>query len=193
MLSARIALAACFFVLAAPASADKGGGHVGDTSPGNSGDHKVVICHHAGPNKVILITVDKQGQVNGHLKHGDTLGACPVVVVVPPPPTVTETTPTITEPEPYAVPEVPAAPEEVPAEPDQLVAPDREAGKGDSPEAKQVRRERRAVADEALQQKLTAEATKQTELPHTGLPVALVAALGLVAVGAGSALRARVL
>lgn len=45
--------------------------------PGNSGDHKVTICHHTGStnHRYVTITVDKHA-VPAHLAHGDTLGPC---------------------------------------------------------------------------------------------------------------------
>ena len=59
--------------LAVPVSALAQGAK--DTSPGNSGEHKTVICHHAGPTKIILLTVDDSA-VASHLAHGDTLFPC---------------------------------------------------------------------------------------------------------------------
>jgi hypothetical protein len=38
---------------------------------------KVAICHHAGPHgKTVGITVAAEA-VPAHLRHGDTMGACP--------------------------------------------------------------------------------------------------------------------
>jgi len=34
------------------------------------------ICHHAGPDQLVTITVDNNAVVAAHLGHGDTLGAC---------------------------------------------------------------------------------------------------------------------
>lgn len=47
-----------------------------DTSPGNSGEHKVTICHHAGPTKVITITIDRMALPHHVEEHGDTIGPC---------------------------------------------------------------------------------------------------------------------
>jgi hypothetical protein len=37
---------------------------------------KVTICHHANSNKTVTIRVSINGWLNGHQKHGDTLGPC---------------------------------------------------------------------------------------------------------------------
>src|SRR3954469_11553180 len=100
-------LIALLLVLA-PATVLAGGPK--DTSPGNSGEHKVTICHHAGPTKTITITVDEHA-VPAHLAHGDSLGVCPTppddgggtdpgTTPVPVPPVVTTPTPTETTPTP---------------------------------------------------------------------------------------------
>jgi uncharacterized protein YraI len=41
----------------------------------SSGDHKVTICHMAGDNKKVTITVDMSA-LDAHLAHGDSIGAC---------------------------------------------------------------------------------------------------------------------
>jgi hypothetical protein len=190
--------------MAVPATADKGGGHNGDTSPGNSGDHKVVICHHAGPNKVITITVDNSSQLKHHLNHGDTEGPCPTT----PPPTDTTPTPTDTTPTPTDTTPTPTVTDTVPTPgvvnppvsdepgtptvtettPEQLVAPDRVGGKKHKASPKtvaRVRREQRQLVQ------AVAQARAREQLPYTGLPVLVVLGAGLLALGSGSALRRR--
>lgn len=53
--------------------------------------HKVTICHHthSETTPTVTIEVDKHA-VKAHLKHGDTMGACPPKEEPPTPP-VTET------------------------------------------------------------------------------------------------------
>ena len=63
-------------------------------------DHKVTICHHTGSesNPTVTITVDTHAWP-AHEKHGDTLGACPVVEPTPEPTVEPTVEPTI-EPTP---------------------------------------------------------------------------------------------
>jgi hypothetical protein len=82
-----VPLAALLLALAAPAVASAGG--KGDTSPGNSGEHKTTVCHREGNGSFHLITVDNHA-VPAHMKHGDVLpdasGHCPPAPSSPPPP-----------------------------------------------------------------------------------------------------------
>lgn len=196
--SRTFALAAAFFVaLSIPAAADKGGG----TSPGNSGDHKVVICHvRGGGNPPINITVDKDSQVQAHLRHGDSLGPCPTVqppgddgggTTTTPLPSDTPTTPTetVTTPTvPMEVPqtaETPTVTETTPQE--QLVAPERSAPKHKA-SPKTVARVQRQ--QKGLEQRV-AQARAQEQLPHTGFPAGLMLALGAASLAGGLVLKRR--
>jgi hypothetical protein len=175
-------------ILAVPAAADKGGGHPGDTSPGNSGKHKVTICHHAGPTKTITITVDEHA-LPAHLGHGDSIGACPPAEVVTPPPVTppaTDTTPAAAPEQPYAIPQAPAeSPVEAPAPPAQVVAHERAGGKHHAKRVARVHRQQAVLA------RRVAVARSQGALPYTGLPAGLIAGLGLTLLATGLAIRRR--
>src|SRR6266545_880572 len=45
------------------------------------------ICHHAGPDQLVTITVDNAAVFAAHLAHGDTLGPCPSTPAPTPSPT----------------------------------------------------------------------------------------------------------
>jgi hypothetical protein len=195
--SAALLAASAFFMAAVPANAKnptpKGGGHT-----------PVTICHHAGPTKVITITVDDDGQVQGHLRHGDTLGPCPVVVTPPPTP----------DPDPAVEPEVPGtptppAPEQpagtppgvtnpdyvptppaTPEEPTQVVAPDKVAGKP-KPHGKHAQVVARVHKQQAQLVKRVAAARAQEQLPRTGFPAGLILAAGIACIASGLVLRSK--
>ena len=50
------------------------------------------ICHHAGPDQLVTITVDNAAVFAAHLAHGDTIGACPSAPTATPSPTQTPAT-----------------------------------------------------------------------------------------------------
>lgn len=182
-------------VFAVPAAADNGkhlgqqnhqpaqtapstGGHEGDTSPGNSGEHKVVICHHAGPTKTITITVDEHA-VPAHLGHGDLIGPCPVAEAPVPPVT---TTPTVTTTQPTPAPTTQT--EATPA-PQQQVAHE------------VVRHKAKVVAPKLVHRAANAPQPAQAKakggsLPFTGAEAAVVAALGAALLAGGLAIRRQV-
>jgi hypothetical protein len=171
-----------------PAAAAKG---EKDTSPGNSGEHKVVICHKAGPTKTITITVDENSQLPAHIRHGDSLGACPVVVVDPPidPPKVPDPDPEVITPAPEAVAPDPEAVAPTTEPEGSLVAPDK--ARGEKPPKRRTERKAKPAVPRAARRAQNARVAGGNELPFTGLPVGAVFALGISSLLGGLGLRRR--
>jgi LPXTG-motif cell wall-anchored protein len=200
----RIATYACVLFLAGSgtAFAAHSPGH-GDESPGNSGDHKVTICHQTGSGSV-TITVDDHA-LEAHLGHGDTLGPCVTVTPpppgpVPPPPApppgpVPPAPPTVVEPPaPPTVVEPPAPPTVVePPAPPTVVEPP-VSGKAPDADARTPAQKRRArrvarLERERAQFERLAATEAKGQLPYTGVQTGLLTLLGLLALAAGLLLR----
>jgi hypothetical protein len=58
-------------------------------NPPGGGHTPVTFCHKPGTPAEQELTTDDDGFLQGHLNHGDTLGACPVVIPPEPEPVVT--------------------------------------------------------------------------------------------------------
>lgn len=188
-----ILIVLALLLVLAPASALAGGPK--DTSPGNSGEHKVTICHHAGPTKTITITVDEHA-VPAHLAHGDTLGVCPTppddggtdTGTTPVPPVVTTpvptpTTPTVTEPTPTTPTTVTPPTTKKPK-----VVVKRHKSATPQPDAAPVVAAPKPTAAPVTHRRLAQQAGGQA-LPYTGLPVGILFALGALLLSAGVAVR----
>lgn len=187
-------LAVALTLAIAPASFAKDQGPK-DTSPGNSGEHKVVICHHAGPTKTITITVDGSAQVKHHQNHGDTVGPCPTSQPPVDPPVDPPVNPPVTPPTdtPVETPDTTVVGPQTPAETPQdgsLVAGDKVAAeKKRAAKRRAEKRAERTVAPRAARRAQNARVAGGDELPFTGIPVAIIALAGLALGGTGVALR----